>query len=220
MKPSLPFFCEFVLFAIQITDTTSVFYRASLLLFFLFSSRDEVPGFVFSPAFFTSYQWRAITLLCCSCSALRDWANLKRLWEHHCVFIRTLLCLILWNLMSGCVLWISDDVILIKYFVYYIIVCVWDTQFLSKSVKAGNLGNLKPCLFTVMNKTKSRHQIWTLFHANQLPQTFACWPEAMFMCRGAVWGGFISHRWEWREKVGWVIQLHGRCQTNLQTILS
>lgn len=131
LKPSLPFFFFFfvslcfLLFKSQTRQVSFFIVRHHCSCFFL---QRWGTWLCFSPAFFTSYQWRAITLLCCSCSALWDWANLKRLWEHHCVFIRTWLCLILWNLMSGCVLWISDDVILIKYFVYYIIVCVCETH--------------------------------------------------------------------------------------------
>lgn len=67
----------------------------------------------------SSYQCRACTWL--AVYALQDWANLlERLLQHHYVFIRTSLCSI--NLTSGCALSFSDeDVILIKYFQYFVI---------------------------------------------------------------------------------------------------
>lgn len=57
-----------------------------------FFSRDELPGFVFPRHCFVLLSVACHNPVGCSCSALRDWANLERLWGHHCVFIRTSLC--------------------------------------------------------------------------------------------------------------------------------
>lgn len=144
----------------------------------------------------------------CSHSAMQDWANLlerlraslRAFIRTHIVFyfvkshVRMFLINFRWCYFNKifCVLYNDGR--------WYLCVCerVFKWKWKSREQYEANF-----IYNNLMIRQKPRHQIWTLFHTNQLPQKFTCRAEAVF----SEGEKNVCNKWGRRENVRWVIHV-------------